>query len=469
MRLAKKPPKPAPGALAVAVLAAGRGERLKSDLPKVLHRLAGRAMVAHVLAAAAALKPAQTIVVIGRGMEAVAQAVKPARAVVQHPPRGTGDAVAVALRGLKTFRGDVLVLYGDAPLVTPEILLAMRAAKRGPEKPALVVLGFRTRHPGKYGRLVLAANGQLERIVEQADASPAERKIELCNAGAMLADGPLLGRLLASIKNRNRSREFYLTDAVAAARSEGHAVGVVVAEDAAVALGVNTRAELAVAEAIMQSRLRERAMANGVSLIDPNSVWLSFDTQLARDVVVEPNVVFGANVRVGPRARIRAFSHLEGARIGAGASIGPFARLRPGADIAAEAHIGNFVEIKNARIARGAKANHLAYIGDAAVGANANIGAGTITCNYDGFKKYKTEIGAGAFIGSNSALVAPVKIGRGAVVGAGSVIVRDVAAGALAVARGKQIERAGWAARRLAKAGLAKSRRKKSAAKKAKS
>jgi bifunctional UDP-N-acetylglucosamine pyrophosphorylase/glucosamine-1-phosphate N-acetyltransferase len=434
------------GKLAVLVLAAGQGTRLKSQRPKVLHGIAGRTMLGHVLAAAAALKPKILVVIAGRGMEAVAGAAKssgiPVRIVVQDPPLGTAHAVLAAKPLLAKHRGDVLVLYGDVPLVRPQTLAALLKARN--EAGALAaVLGFRPKQPGVYGRLVLGKDGGLERIVESASATKADCGIGLCNAGAMAADGPMLFRLLRQVR-ANAGNEYYLTDVVALARKAKRTIRVFEAGESE-AMGVNTRSDLAQAESLMQARLRARAMANGATLIDPATVWLSFDTALGRDVVVEPNVVFGPKVKVGAGARVRSFSYLEGTRIGPGAVIGPFARLRPGADIEAEARVGNFVEIKNAKIARGAKANHLAYIGDARIGRDANIGAGTITCNYDGFAKHRTEIGAKAFIGSNSSLVAPVRIGAGAVVGAGSVITRDVAPQALAVARGRQVERRSWA------------------------
>jgi bifunctional UDP-N-acetylglucosamine pyrophosphorylase/glucosamine-1-phosphate N-acetyltransferase len=458
--------------IAVLVLAAGEGKRMKSARAKAMHPLAGRPMIAHVMASVARLKPDRVVAVIGRGMDDVARVVRmhatsrdghPHPVVVQHPRLGTAHAVRAAKKALAGFAGAVLVLYGDTPLVRAATLRAMLKALRAPARPdrgatfnargdsparpAVVVLGFRPADPAAYGRLVVGPDGNLERIVETRDASPAERAIPLCNAGAMAFDGAGLFGLLAGIKNDNAKREYYLTDAVAAARRLGRACAVVEADEAEV-MGVNSRAELARAERAVQQELRARALARGATLRDPETVWFSFDTRLGRDVTVGPNVVFGPGVRVGDEVEIRGFCHIEGATIARGAVVGPFARLRPGARIGPNAHVGNFVEIKNAVLGSGAKANHLAYIGDARVGAKANIGAGTITCNYDGVAKHFTDIGAGAFIGSNAALVAPVKIGARAIIGAGSVIAKNVGADALAFARAKQREVKGWAARR---------------------
>ena len=421
--------------LAAVILAAGLGTRMRSTMPKVLHQLAGRPMIAHLAATVGALAPARVVVVVGPGMDAVVAAAQPAVAALQEPALGTGHAVLAARDALQGFAGDVLVLYGADPLVRTETLKAMLAIRA--EGASVVVLGFRPDDPGAYGRLIVDAAGNLERIVEFKDASPAERAIALCNSGVMAIDGAVLFDLLDRVGNDNAKREYYLTDIVAIARARGLACGYVEAAAEEV-LGVNDRAELAAAETVVQRRLRAAAMRDGATLIDPASVYFSHDTRLGRDVIVEPNVFFGPGVTVGDNVRIRANSHIEGTRIAAGAVIGPFARLRPGAEIGDGAHIGNFVEVKAASIEAGAKVNHLTYIGDARVGAGANIGAGTITCNYDGFGKYHTDIGAGAFIGSNSALVAPVKIGDGAIVGAGSTIARDVPPGALAVTRASQ-------------------------------
>ena len=432
--------------LAAVILAAGQGTRMKSARPKVLHPLAGRSMVRHVLAAVAPLKPDRTVVVVAPGMDAVAREVAPASTAVQDRPLGTGHAVRAARSALRGFAGDVLVIYGDTPLIRPTTLKAMLRARRARRPADLVALGFRAADPKAYGRLILDDAGRPLRIVEARDASAAERAVDLCNAGPMLADARRLFDLLGRIGNRNAQREYYLTDLVALARAQGLATALVEASEAEVQ-GINSRSELAAAELALQKHYRAAAMANGATLVDPDTVWFAADTRLGRDVTIEPNVVFGPGVTVGNNVRIRAFSHLEGARTAPGAIVGPFARLRPGAAIETDAHIGNFVEVKNARIERGAKVNHLTYIGDARVGARANVGAGTITCNYDGFAKHFTDIGRDAFIGSNTALVAPVKVGAGAVIGAGSVIARDVPRDALAVERAEQKVLPGGAAR----------------------
>lgn len=441
-------------AVAVVVLAAGQGTRMKSRLPKVLHPVAGQPMLLHVLEAAAGLAPDRVVVVIGKDQDAVAKAVSPATVAVQDPPRGTGDAVIVAQEALQGFDGDVIVIFGDTPLLTPVLLQNLLAARRGKENHAAVIVGFRPADPAAYGRLIVNGTGALNKIVEYKNATEVERAVTLCNAGLMALDGGRLPALLSRLSDRNAQGEFLLTDVVEHANAAGWTCGVVEADPVEV-MGINNRIELSVAEAAMQHRLRSRAMAEGVTLIAPETVFLRSDTVLGRDVVIEPYVVFGPKVSVGDDVIIRSHSHIEGATIGSGATVGPFARLRPGAEIAGGAHIGNFVEIKNAVIEAGAKVNHLTYIGDARVGAKANVGAGTITCNYDGFSKSHTDIGAGAFIGSNSALVAPVKIGDGAIVAAGSVITRDVPADAMSIARGKQEDKPGLAAKfRAAKSAL---------------
>ena len=432
--------------VAVVILAAGKGPRMKSDLPQVMPPLAGRPMIRHVLDTAKLLNPARVGVVVGPGMSEVAAAAAPAQTFVQTRQLGTADAVRAASEMLRDFDGDVIVLYGDTPLITAETMMLMVERQWEADNPAVVVLGFRPEDPGAYGRLILNRAGTLEKIVEFADGSAAERAVELCNAGLMVFDGRRMFELLDHIDANNAKGEYYLTDAVALARSAGYACAVVEAPEAEV-MGVNSRAELAVAEKLIQQRLRRAAMDNGATLTDPDTTWFSPDTRLGRDVVVGPSVFFGPGVTVADKVEIKAFCHLEGVSIASGATIGPFARLRPGAEIGEGAHVGNFVEIKNGRLGPGAKVNHLTYIGDAVIGAKANIGAGTITCNYDGFTKSKTEIGAGAFIGSNASLVAPVKIGDGAIVGAGSVVVKDVEPDALAVARGKQQNYPGWAAK----------------------
>lgn len=435
-------------AIAAVILAAGHGTRMKSSTPKVLHAIGGRSMLAHVMAAAAELSPARLSVVIGSQAPEVGDAARAIRAdaaiAVQDPPRGTGDAVRKAAPALEGFSGSALVLYADTPLVKATTLKALVAKVE--EGAAVAVLGFRPADPGAYGRLKTDASGALESIVEAKDATADELKINFVNSGVMAVDAPFLARALPQLKDDNAKKEFYLTDIVAIARREGSVCAVVEA-DAEEMAGVNSRAELSEAEAIFQKRARLSAMEAGVTLIDPTTVFFSWDTRLANDVVVEPNVFFGPGVEIASGALIRACSHIEGARIGEGASVGPFARLRPGAVLARETKVGNFVELKNSQVGDGAKIPHLTYVGDASVGANANIGAGTVTCNYDGFSKHRTEIGAGAFIGSNSSLVAPVKIGDGAYVGSGSVITKDVEADSLAVARGRQSALQGWAAK----------------------
>ena len=432
--------------LAVIVLAAGKGTRMKSDTHKVLHPIAGRPMLLHLLANAAGLAPVKTVVVVGAGREQVEKAVAPLGVAVAHQAEqlGTGHAVRQAEQALAGFVGDVLILYGDVPLVTEATMRRMVDRLHGADSPAAVVLGFRPADPGAYGRVIADGDGRIEKMVEYKDASPEERAITLCNSGLMAVRGEDLFGLLNRIGNDNAAGEYYLPDIVMLAASDGRVSAVIETDDGEVA-GVNSRAELAAVELAWQQRRRRQAMDDGVSLLAPETVWFSHDTELARDVVVEPNVVFGPGVTVAARATIHAFSHLEGAKVGEGASVGPYARLRPGAVMEKGSRVGNFVEMKKAVLGEGAKANHLTYLGDAEVGAGANIGAGTITCNYDGFFKYKTVIGTGAFIGSNSALVAPVTIGDGAIVGAGSTITADVAADALALVRPPQIEKPGWA------------------------
>jgi bifunctional UDP-N-acetylglucosamine pyrophosphorylase / glucosamine-1-phosphate N-acetyltransferase len=435
---------------AAIILAAGSGNRMKSALPKVMHPIAGRPMIAHLLDSLRRLSPTETIVVIGPQMDAVARLVAPADSVVQDPPLGTGDAVRAGVRPLDDRIApqgdidDVLVLYGDTPFLASETLSLLLTERRRTSA-AVLVAGMRPADPGPYGRFVLAPDGSLERIVEAADASPDEQSIGLVNGGIMVIEARHVGALLDGLDRDNAKGEFYLTDIVRIARHKG-LVCRTIELPAEELIGINTRAELADAEALMQHRLRRAAMDAGVTLVAPETVFLSADTQLGRDVVVEPNVIFGPGVTVGEEARICSFSYFEGASIGAGARVGPFARLRPGAVLEEEVHVGNFVEVKAARLGRGAKANHLSYIGDAEVGARTNIGAGAITCNYDGVNKFQTIIGEHAFIGSNTAFVAPVKVGAGAIVGAGSVITRDVEPGALSIARGQQVDKPGRAA-----------------------
>ncbi|MEJ0061766.1 MAG: bifunctional UDP-N-acetylglucosamine diphosphorylase/glucosamine-1-phosphate N-acetyltransferase GlmU [Alphaproteobacteria bacterium] len=430
-------------ALACIVLAAGRGTRMRSDLPKVLHPLAGLPMLGHVLKAAAALTPERTVVVTGPGMEDVAKFAAPHDTVTQKMQQGTADAVLAAQSKLKDFSGEVLVLYGDTPLVTASALQKLRDARQAADA-AVVVAAFEAEEPAAYGRVVTDEDGQVTAIVEALDATPEQKTIRLCNAGMMLMKSPLMWDLLAAIDNNNAKREYYLTDAVSLARERG--LKTAHAEiPAEAALGINDRVELAALEHIMQQRLREKAMRGGATLQDPQTVYFSHDTAIGRDVTVGANVIFAPGVTVEDGAQIRAFCHLEEARVGKGAIVGPFARLRPGTDLGAGAHVGNFVEIKKSAVGAGTKINHLTYIGDAEIGAGANIGAGTITCNYDGFRKHRTSIGDGAFIGSNTALVAPVEIGAGAFIGAGSVITDNVPPGTLAVARGRQVNFENWA------------------------
>jgi bifunctional UDP-N-acetylglucosamine pyrophosphorylase / glucosamine-1-phosphate N-acetyltransferase len=436
--------------LAAVILAAGKGTRMKSALPKVLHGVAGLPILGHILVALKALGVGKLVVVVGPGQDDVAAFARGygADIAVQTSQQGTGDAARSALPALAGFNGDVSVLYGDNPLLTQSTLERLFAARAAGADVAL--MGFKPENASQYGRLVQLANGDLDAIVEARDATAEQKRIGFCNAGGFTLDMALLRLLLGELKNDNAQKEFYLTDIVAGARQrQMRCVAVEVpAEDV---LGINSRVELAEVERIMQRRLRERAMLDGATMVDPQTVWLSHDTKIGRDVVIGPNVFFGPKVVVADNVRINAFCHFEECSIGERSIVGPYARLRPGAQLGRDVHIGNFVEVKKAVIEDGAKANHLSYIGDARVGAKANIGAGTITCNYDGFDKHFTDIGADAFIGSNTALVAPVKVGAGANVGAGSVITKDVEKDALAVERGEQRQIAGWAAKFRAK------------------
>ena len=429
-----------PAQAAAIILAAGVGTRMRSRLPKALHPIAGRPMLHHLLATCEQVFD-RIVVVVGPDMAALERAAAPHATVVQAERLGTGHAALQAQSVLAEFPGDAAVLYADNPLITAGTIRAL-LARRQAGGAALALLAMRPADPARYGRVVKDAAGGIARVVEWADASEAERAIGLCNAGVVSAPAPDLFRWLREVRNDNAKGEYYLTDIVALARAEG---GRVVAEEAEAAelAGANSRAELAGLEASVQARLRAAAMAGGATLVAPETVFLAWDTALGQDVTIGPNVVFGPGVTVEDDAEIRAFSHLEGCVVRRGAIIGPFARLRPGADIGADAHVGNFVEIKATRLGTGAKANHLSYLGDATVGAGANIGAGTITCNYDGVRKHRTTIGAGAFIGSDTALVAPVTVGDHALVAAGSVITEDVPADALAVARGRQVTKPG--------------------------
>ncbi len=448
LQSARDPPMPRP--VAAIVLAAGKGARMKSDTPKVLHKVAGRPMIGHVLAALEPLRPDPPVVVVAPGHEAVAEAARAAapraRIAVQAEPRGTGDAVRAALPELAGFSGTVLVAFGDTPLATTETLARLAAAREGADPPGVVVLGFEADDPARYGLVETDSRGRPERIVEFAERGPPGPPPHLCNGGAMAADGARLAGWIAALRADNAGGERYLTDILEIARRDGGRAALAKARREEL-VGVDSRAGLARAEALMQRRLRAAAMEGGATLVAPETVFLSHDTEIGRDTTVHPHVVFGPGARIGPRVEVRSFSHIEGAVVAEGAIVGPHARLRPGAEIGAGAHIGNFVEVKAAEIGAGAKANHLAYIGDAGVGAGANIGAGTITCNYDGVAKRRTEIGAGAFIGSNVALVAPVAVGDGAIVGAGSTVAAPVEAGALAVARAAARTVPGGAAR----------------------
>src|SRR5580698_4284797 len=442
------------------VLAAGEGTRMRSARPKVLHMVAGQSMLAHVLTAVGAAGTTATAVVVGPGQDEVAAAARrvlpDVATFIQRERRGTAHAVLAAKSAIEQGTDDILIVYGDTPLIRPATLTRLRAPLAAGA--ALAVLGFRPADPTGYGRLIMQGDALLA-IREEADASAAERAITLCNGGLMALAGNSALAILDRIGDHNRKHEFYLTDAVEIARGmKLRAVAVEVEEDDV--RGINTKSQLAEAEAVAQQRLRKAALDGGVTLIAPETVFLSADTKFGRDVVVEPYVVFGEKVRVDDGATIRSFSHITGAHVGKDAIVGPFARLRPGARLGEDVHIGNFVEVKEATVEDGAKANHLSYIGDATVGAGSNIGAGTITCNYDGAAKHRTEIGKEVFIGSNSALVAPVKIGSGAYVGSGSVITEDVPADALALGRGRQIVKEGWAARLRALKSLTKKKAK---------
>jgi bifunctional UDP-N-acetylglucosamine pyrophosphorylase / glucosamine-1-phosphate N-acetyltransferase len=435
--------------IACIVLAAGMGTRMRSAIPKVLHKAGGRTLVGHVVCAARDIGAKRIVAVVGddaSGIEAEIKSHVPVASIaIQAPARGTADAVSVAMPALEDFNGTVLVLFGADPLMREQTLNVMTSVVGGGAK--LAVLGFHAADPTGYGRLLTTADGNcVTAIREHADCSAQEREITLCNSGVMAFDSGLLKQLLPRIGNSNAKGEFYLTDIVQLASEAGESVALVTCPESEVQ-GVNTRAELAAVEAEFQRRYRDKAMAEGATLIAPETVFLSVDTVIGTDVVIEPNVVIGNNVTIGNNVVVHSFCHIENAVIGEGVELGPYARIRPGTNLASKVKIGNFVEIKNAAIEEGAKVNHLSYVGDARVGEGANIGAGTITCNYDGFFKHHTNIGAGAFIGSNSALVAPVSIGDGAYVGSGSVVTRNVEPGALAVARGQQENREGWAAR----------------------
>jgi bifunctional UDP-N-acetylglucosamine pyrophosphorylase/glucosamine-1-phosphate N-acetyltransferase len=440
--------KPTQGKLACIILAAGKGKRMHSHLPKVMHKLAGRPMINWVLATAEALKPEKIVTVVAPDGDMVRDAVKPHGTCVQKIPQGTGDAVRAAMPALDGFDGDILVLYGDGPFYTVETLRALLDAMRNDAKAGLGYLAMKPADPTGYGRMLLGGQGYLESIVEEKDASPKVKRVDLCFSGVMCGRASGMKQWLGKLDNKNANSEYYLTDLPAIAAADG-AMTVVTESPFDETLGANTKAELAVLERRIQDRLRLKAMDSGATLIDPATVYFSFDTVLGRDVTVEPNVFFGAGVKVENNAVIHAFSHLEQTVVREGASVGPFARLRPGADIGAHSKIGNFVEIKNAKLGDGVKASHLAYIGDAEVGAGVNFSCGAITVNYDGFsKKSKTVIGEGAMIGSNVNLVAPVTIGAGAYIAAGTTVSKDIPGDALAVAREKPTIIEGWATKK---------------------
>lgn len=433
---------------AAIILAAGRGTRMKSDTHKVLHTIAGHPMLEHLMASVSELGPERTAVVVGAGREQIEAAVGD-RAVtcLQEPQLGTGHAVQQAEGALQGFAGDVLVLYGDVPFVKAETMRAMLARLHAPDAPAVVVLGFEPEDPLAYGRVIADDEGRILKMVEYKDADEGERACHLCNSGLLAARAEDLFALLARVGNDNAQGEYYLPDIVNIAIADGRTCAVIVAASADEVAGINSRAELAAAEARWQAARRSQAMDEGTTLIAPETVFFAHDTVLGRDVTIEPNVFFGPGVHVADNVLIRANSHIEGARLASGVKVGPFARLRPGTVMEANSFVGNFVEVKNAVLHEGAKASHLTYLGDASIGAGANIGAGTITCNYDGYFKYRTTIGERAFIGSNSALVAPVTIGADAIVAAGSTVSRDVAPGELRMVRAEQLMKPGWADR----------------------
>lgn len=430
--------------VSLVILAAGQGTRMNSDLPKVLHQVAGAPLLHHAMQAGASLAPEQVVVVAGHGAEAVGKAAKAfdetCALAVQEEQLGTAHAVAQAAPLLAGAPGDTIVLYGDTPFIRPETLEAMREVRA---RHAVVVLGFEARDPGRYGRLI-ATGDRLERIVEFKDATDAERAITLCNSGVICADTQTLFSLVAEVGNDNAAGEFYLTDIVELARKRGLSAGIVTCPEAET-LGVNTRAQLAEAEAAFQTRARTDALDNGVTLTAPDTVFFALDTVVGRDAIIGANVVFGPGVTIESGAEILAFCHLTGCHVSRGATVGPFARLRPGAELAEDVHVGNFVEIKNAILDEGVKVGHLTYLGDADVGEHTNIGAGTITCNYDGVNKHRTKIGKRVFIGSDTMLVAPVSVGDGAMTGSGSTITEDVPAEAVALGRARQVTKPGLA------------------------
>jgi bifunctional UDP-N-acetylglucosamine pyrophosphorylase/glucosamine-1-phosphate N-acetyltransferase len=433
--------------VAAIVLAAGKGTRMNSQRHKVLHEIGGQPMIEYLLDQVEKIGASRTVVVVGEGREQVeARLAGRVSFAVQDRQLGTGHAVMQAREALEGFSGDVLIMFGDVPFVRADTMLAMLKRLHGDDAPAAVVLGFKPWDPGAYGR-VIAEGGTIRKMVEFKDADEDERAVGLCNSGLMAVRGDVLFTLLGEVNNNNAQGEYYLPDIINVAIRADVPCAVIVASDPDEVAGINSRAELAEAEGRFQHGMRQKAMATGATLIAPETVFFSHDTVLGKDVLVEPNVVFGKGVSVADNVTIHAFSHLEGAKLAEGVQIGPYARLRPGAVLEKGAKVGNFVEMKNATLGEGAKANHLTYLGDATVGARANIGAGTITCNYDGYFKHHTEIGAGAFIGSNSALIAPVRIGADAIVAAGSAVSRDVADGELRMVRAEQLVKPGWADR----------------------
>jgi len=429
---------------ACVILAAGQGSRMKSKLPKPMHKVAGRAMLKHVIAVAEQLNPDKIVVVIGKDMDSIAAEVAPHTTVIQQVANGTGGAVIPAKSALEDYQGDIMVLYGDSPLITPQTVQNMINKRREKPGTGVVFSAMHVQDPKTYGRMVLNDDGSLDKIVEFKDASEAEKKITTCNGGLVCADGSMLFKWLDQLNNDNAQGEYYLTDLPQIARRDNQRTEIVSVDPLELS-GANSRIELAELEKLMQERLRHAAMLNGATLIDPPSVFFSYDTQIGQDVVIGPNVVFGENVNIDHNVTIEAFCHIEGAHIQSGACIGPYARLRPGADIGENAKVGNFVELKKTKLGKGSKASHLSYLGDSEIGENVNIGAGTITCNYDGFFKYQTVIKDGAFIGSNSALVAPVIVEAGTIIGAGSTITKNTQNNSLVVARGKQVEIKNWA------------------------
>lgn len=448
-------------ARAAIILAAGQGKRMKSETPKMLHKMGGRALVDWSIALARDLSCARTVVVIPPNAPALEERVTSVlgagSTAIQDIPRGTGDAAKSAAAALASFDGDVIVYFGDTPLIRAETLARMFAARD--DGADIVVLAFHADDPTGYGRIITDASGEFVKNVEHRDANKEELAVNLCNAGALVADAKTLFRLLAQLRDDNAQQEFYLTDIPGMARTAAMKVGIVEAQEEEL-LGVNSRSQLADAEAAFQKRARDAAMEAGVTLIDPASVFFSYDTVIDADAIIEPHVFFGAGVKIGAGATIHAYCHFERTEVGPKSEIGPFARFRPGAKLAAKVKIGNFVEVKNSNFGEGAKASHLSYIGDTDVGPRANIGAGTIVCNYDGFDKYRSTIGADAFIGSDTALISPVSIGDGAYTGTGSVITKDVPPGALGVARGRQVNLEGWATKNKEKKLAAKAAKK---------